>query len=221
MRMPDFKKTPIVIICRDRLTPLQQLLARLDAAGYVRPVLVDNASTYPPLVDFLDRLTDIEVFRLTENLAHKAPWQADAVQAKLRTTFPVVVTDCDVVPDDDCPSDLVEHLATVLLRYADVDKVGLGLRIDDLPASYEKRDTVIAWESQFWKKEIAPGIFSAWVDTTFALYRSLQPPHGVKRALRTGPPYLARHLPWYADSARPTEEQRYYEANAETDLLHW
>jgi hypothetical protein len=216
----DFKSTPIVIISRDRLEPLCQLLKWLDKAGYTRPLLVDNASTYQPLVEFLDQ-SDVEIIRLNQNFGHLAPWTSNEVQTRLESVSPVVVTDCDVVPDDGCPANVVEHLAGLLLRHAGIDKVGLGLRIDDLPDSYALKDDVVAWESRFWEVEIAPGVFDAEVDTTFALYRSIISPHSTTRSLRTGPPYIARHLSWYADSAHTTHEQKYYREHADPAASHW
>lgn len=218
--MGDFKKTPILIICRDRLAPLQELLGWLSSAGYERPVLIDNSSTYPPLVEFLAG-TDVEVIRLDQNLGHLAPWRSPIVQEAFGSTGPVIVTDCDVVPDAACPDDAVEHLAEVLLRQADIDKAGLGLRIDDLPDDYELKEQVIAWERRFWEKEISPGVFDAEVDTTFALYRELGTTHQTTRAVRTGGDYVARHLSWYASTARPTEEQAFYREHADGSTSHW
>ncbi len=215
----NFKSVPIVVICRDRLAPLRELLDWLARAGYGRVLLVDNASTYPPLVDFLST-TNLDVVRLERNIGHLAPWSSE-VRSRLDPTRPFVVNDCDVVPDNDCPLDVVEHLSRLLLRHANVDKAGLGLRIDDLPDCYALKEQVIAWESQFWEREVAPGVFEADVDTTFALYRSPSDTHSSSRALRTGVPYVARHLPWYADSAQPTDEQRYYREHADPSVSHW
>jgi hypothetical protein len=221
MPLADFKKTPILIICRDRLEPLRQLLEWLYAAGYERPVVIDNDSTFPPLVEFFAEHLDIEVIQLGENLGHLAPWRSEVVQASFGSIGPVVVTDCDVIPDAACPDDVVEHLAEVLLLHADVDKVGLGLRIDDLPTSYGLKDEVIAWEKKFWEVEIASGVFEAEVDTTFALYRRLGETHSTVRALRTGGPYVARHLSWYVDSSDPLEEQIYYRRHSDRSISHW
>jgi hypothetical protein len=42
--------TPVIIIVRDRLKPLALLVDWLERAGAQRLVLLDNDSTYPPLV---------------------------------------------------------------------------------------------------------------------------------------------------------------------------
>jgi hypothetical protein len=32
---------------------------------------------------------------------------------------------------------------------------------------------------------------------------------------------VARHLPWYADSANPTEEERYYRSHTDAGVNSW
>jgi SAM-dependent methyltransferase len=92
-------------------------------------------------------------------------------------------------------------------------KAGLGLRLDDLPDTYGFRNEVLAWERRFWRAPVARGLFLAHIDTTFALYR---PGSSFSvNAVRTGFPYLARHEPWYINSANPTDEELYYRATAQ------
>jgi hypothetical protein len=209
--------TPVFINCRDRVTPLRALVSWLERAGHERIVLVDNASTYPPLLEFYDQ-TPHEVVKLGANLGPQAVWTA-----RLTDFFPncrYVLTDSDVVPDDDAPVDAVDRFGDLLDRYEDVDKVGFGLRIDDLPSEYGFRADVIDWESQFWEDEIEPGVFRADLDTTFALYRS----HVRTRtftALRTGFPYVARHISWYIDSSNLSDEEAYYRHHARKDWTNW
>jgi hypothetical protein len=113
-----------------------------------------------------------------------------------------------------------EHLQGILDRHPDVDKVGLGLRIDDLPDHGQHRDRVIEWEQQYWSDEIEAGVYRADVDTTFALYRSA-PDHHITRSLRTGRPYVARHLPWYLDPASLPAEESYYRKRADPSVSTW
>jgi hypothetical protein len=107
-----------------------------------------------------------------------------------------------------------------LQRNPSFDKVGFSLKIDDLPAHYRHRDDVITWEKQFWTTVHEPGFYRAPVDTTLALYRPGLG-HDNGNALRSAPPYVARHLPWYADSANPTEEDRYYVSRADRLITNW
>jgi hypothetical protein len=133
---------------------------------------------------------------------------------------PFVVTDPDVLPDPDCPWDVIAHFQQILDRHRDADKVGFGLRIDDLPSGFPHRDAVVRWETQFWQNEVEPGVFKAEIDTTFALYRPGRD-HKKYNALRTGAPYVARHLPWYVASDSVTDEDRHYRAHADPAITSW
>jgi hypothetical protein len=217
-RGTDAATVPILITCYNRVEALRPLVSWLEAAGHERIILVDNASTYAPLLAYYDS-TPHQVHRLGANLGHLAVWEAGVLD-ELGLRGPYVVTDCDVVPDDDAPADALEYFADLLFRYADVDKVGFGLRIDDLPERYRFRSEVIAWESQFWEAELEPGVYRADIDTTFALYRATMRGPSM-RALRTGPPYVARHLPWYTDSQHLSEEDRYYRDNVLAGVSNW
>lgn len=214
----DVASLPVIVNLRDRLTPLLELTAWLARIGATNVVLVDNDSTYPPLVEFL-RATPFRVVETGRNLGHRAPWLAGVVQ-EVALRGPYVVTDPDVVPDAGCPDDALDRFADLLDRHPECSRVGFGLRIDDLPESYALRDEVVAWESQFWDDEVEPGVFAAEIDTTFALYRPGHHARG-EPALRTGAPYLARHLPWYDDSAHPSEEERYYRSRLDRSINSW
>lgn len=90
-------------------------------------------------------------------------------------------------------------------------KVGPSLSIDDIPDHFANKAEVIIHEQKFWEQRDGDK-YRAPIDTTFALYRPLS---GLNRsraaeAYRLAPPYSLRHLPWYEDSACPTEEELFY-----------
>lgn len=210
---------PVFIPVRDRVGCLDQLIRWLERAGFDEIWLIDNASTYPPLVQYLDRAPH-HVVRLPHNLGHRSPWLSGTVQRHAYGRR-YVVSDPDVVPDEACPLDVVERLGELLDRYPELDKAGLGLRIDDLPDHYPLADAVRRWEARFWTDEIEPGVFRADVDTTFALYRSLDRRADESRAVRTGAPFVARHLPWYIDPAALSAEDIYYREHADRTTANW
>lgn len=211
--------TPVFVIVRDRLTPLRRLIVWLEEAGHDEIWLVDNNSTFPPLLDFLDA-TPHQVVRLERNLGHRSPFLSGTVQ-RIAADRHFVVTDPDVVPDETCPLDAVDHFRELLDRYPEIDKVGFGLRTDDLPDTYPLAADVRAWEARFWANEIEPGVYRADIDTTFALYRPLHRRHREDSALRTGAPYVARHLPWYVGPNDIGDEDRWYRDHGEPTTLNW
>lgn len=210
--------TPVLITVRDRLDPLEELVKVLESVPNCEPILVDNASSYPPLMRYL-KSTRHRVYNLGSNLGARAAWISGLV-AEFGSDRHYVVTDPDVVPDADCPDDFLIRFASLLEKYPDVGRVGFGLRIDDLPSDQERSAQVITWESQFWDTEREAGVYEADIDTTFALYRSATPVRG-SVALRTGFPYVARHLAWYEDPDNPNDEERYYQAHADQTINSW
>jgi hypothetical protein len=216
---------PVVINCRDRVAPLRKVVAWLEGHGYDRIVLVDNASTYPPLLKYLER-TRHYVVRLDENVGHLAPWDSGVIDIHVGKDEYYVSTDGDVVPESFCPADVLPLLRQLLDRHPEHCKAGLGLRIDNLPPWFRHRREVVRWERQFWNTTIPadvdgwPPLYEAPIDTTFAMYRPAARP-SLDKAIRTGFPYVARHEPWYANDWLPNRERRYYRAHARQDITSW
>ena len=209
--------TPIIIISRDRLSYLTSLILWLEKAGYNNIIICDNQSTYPPMLDFLSH-TKHKVYHSDFN-SHLAPWVTGLVDEYCAGQN-YVVTDCDVIPTEDCPYNVLDFFSKALEVFEDINKVGLSLRIDDLPECYINKEKVQRWESQFWGYKRSEQFFQAQLDTTFALYRA-GTGHDLNNSLRSAPPYSARHLPWYSNSAEPTEEEEYYFNHASSDIATW
>jgi hypothetical protein len=198
---------PVFINCRDRVTPLRGLVDWLERAGVEEITFLDNDSAYEPLLAYYEE-TPHRVVRMAKNWGKHSLWAAPEAEG-LTGDRPFVYTDPDVVPSEDCPLDAIDHFGELLDRYRGINKVGFGLRIDDLPAQYAHRDAVLAWEGQMWQWPLGDGNYFASIDSTFALHRAGA---GIRpaEAVRTGAPYLARHTTWYIDSESPPEEDLFY-----------
>lgn len=155
---------PVFVNCRDRVTTLVELVSWLERAGCEEIHLLDNDSTYEPLLEFY-RQTPHSVVRLGENYGRLALFEAPGVLARAGGKG-FVYTDPDVVPAPDCPLDALDHLDELLARYPTVSKVGFGLRVD-VPDHYAHKEAVVTWEQQFWQRELEPGAYHAPIDTTF------------------------------------------------------
>jgi hypothetical protein len=214
----NYRLAPIVINSRDRYSCLERLVGWLHSAGYLNIAILDNQSTYPPLLEYLRSIEgEILVYRSPRNLGPRALWSSGLISVVHDAPF--VYTDPDVIPVEDCPSDAVLTLSVLLGMHRHASKAGLGIKIDDIPDTYEQKSAVQAWEAQFWQKPLRGNCYDAMVDTTFALYR----PGSWHQlgAVRTGSPYLVRHLPWYADSASSTPEDQYYAEHALPEMSSW
>ena len=174
---------PVVIISFNQLEYLRRLLDWLVRTGHENIVILDNASTFEPLIEFLDRC-EHEVVHAGSNRGQTAPWDTGLV---LGFDGPFVVTDPDVLPCRGCPANAVEHFQELLLRHEEFDKAGFGLRLDDIPDHYPHRDTVREWERPFWEREVEPGVYAAHIDTTFSVHRPRTPLQGDRGAANRRP----------------------------------
>ena len=203
--------TPIFVNVFNRLTTTRKLCDQIAALTNALPVIIDNASTWGPLLEWY-AACPYEVIRLRENRGHHAPWLSGVISQDSAAIYGV--TDCDLDLDG-VPADAVQVLQSQLR--GGVIKCGFSLRIDDLPPW---QSAVVDWESRWWKRPVYGGkFFEAPIDTTFALYAA-ETPHskcmkvsGVK-ALRSAEPYTARHMPWYLDCDNLDDENRNYFATA-------
>jgi hypothetical protein len=213
----DFRDTPVFVnnFCNlDR--GFRDLLLWLRRAGMTKIAVIDNASTYPPLQAFYDSsaMEGIQLLRAGANLGPEAFWR---LGLHLQQAGPFIVTDPDVVPDPQCPLDLVRKMLEVAERYAPA-KVGPAIRIDNIPSCYAQRDHMRMCESDYWLRKYPEGdCWDAAIDTTTALYDSRwgrwpNLTHGA-RHIRLDFPYVVNHVPWFEDSAKPSAETLYYRAH--------
>jgi hypothetical protein len=219
------------VVMRDRVTYARQCVAALEAAG-LDVVIVDHDSAYGPAVAWL---ADLETYAdevnqdavptifWGDNRHPRDLWRpGGSIEQLVGAGEPFIVTDCDVVPDESCPADWPTFLGDLLDAEPTAVKAGLGLRTDDLPEHFAHRDQVRAWEANYQPPRAWPvdpwGAVWADIDTTLAMYRRFEP-FRLGPAIRTTAPYVARHLPWYENSANLTPEQVfYYERTAHG---HW
>jgi hypothetical protein len=209
----DPKTYPIIILSYNQLYYLKQLVSFLHEANYHNIVIIDNASTYPPLLDYLDEIgKKVKVHKLKNNYGHMVFWRRKEFFYRYAGGY-YAVTDPDVLPDENCPEDFLSYFKNVLEREKKVTKVGFSLNINNIPDENFNKETILKWEKKFWNREDVEGNFIAEIDTTFALYRPNNY-DAIKSnflgAIRTKPPYIATHGGWNVKSKKLTNEQKFY-----------
>lgn len=203
----DYREIPVIINNYNRIDYLKDLIDWLEKAEMKNIYIIDNASVYPKLLDFYQK-TRHTVIKLKANIGYKALWHT-SVHLWFKG-LPYIYTDPDILPIDECPLDVVKFFQKTLEEYRDFNKVGFGLRIDNIPDFYPNKPQVLKWESQFWKNPIADELFKANIDTTFALYRANSVGQQWGKTIRTGGKYLAIHQPWYENPETPSEDELFY-----------
>jgi hypothetical protein len=204
-------KIPVIINNRNFLTWPKAMVERIkeyDGVGEI--IIVDNDSTYPPLLDWY-ATNPCRIERLDTNVGMGAPWVSGVV--KELNGAPYVLTDPDLGLEE-TPDDTLLYLLDKL-NTLQLDKVGLGLdwQIVEKKSPYYERLNL--YEKSRWNKSpVKDGVYTeVQIDTTFALYNV---DHYFIGGGSTTFPYVARHYPWEfsIEEARNSEEFMYYMDNA-------
>ena len=206
------------IINYQRLT-LPSRMADYLAECNQHVVILDNDSDYPPLLEYYDS-TPHEVLKLGFNFGSVAPWhEAAGVLEHYGLDGGYVVTDPDLQIDH-IPKDWPQVLQEGLDRHDFATKCGFSLQIDDLPNT-DVGQHARQVEASYWNSPLdGKRFYRAPIDTTFALVRAKI--HDFA-AVRTGPPYMARHIPWYYTSldSIPEDELHYIRSTKSRGSTYW
>lgn len=208
----DEKTIPIIIISYNQLFYLEKLIDFLLKYNYTNIIIIDNNSTYKPLLDYFEIIEHaIKVHRLDENYGHLVFWRNKELFDRYSKGY-YVVTDADIVPEENCPKDFLLYFKKVLDENSKITKVGFSLNIENIPEANPNKVKIINWESMFWNRKTKDENFISPIDTTFALYRpSYKYKHSTfYHAIRAKKPYQAVHGGWYIDIGNLTEEQLFY-----------
>lgn len=207
------------------LKPMVEQIVELDFLDEL--VIVDNDSSYPPLLAYYENLPErTRVIRLPRNMGHLAPWTSGVVETHAGLYYAVSDPDLDL---SGVPKDCLGHLVDGLQRYPYFNKCGLSLEVNDLPMDRPTIMSVVEHERQMWQRPLDEEFFECTCDTTFAVYyKPRVVPFNYKKnggdftyATRANRPYTARHVPWYMDPNKPTDEDLYYWRSCRHDSAGW
>jgi hypothetical protein len=209
---------PIIINNYNRLTYLKQLLSWLQQAGYTNIFIIDNQSTYPPLLEFY-KTCGAKLILPNQNLGFKALWLLPLFEEVKRGYY--VYTDSDVIPNPDCPKNIVYHLYQLSKKF-DCEKIGPALQINDLPDYYAFKQDVLNFEKQHWSVPLQKDVYDAPIDTTFALYKPFaQGAAEESKGVRVAGVFTFKHLPWYMNTKNPDEEEVFYKSAIVNGKTMW
>jgi len=214
--LPDVSNIPVVINNRNRVTYLRALIEWLIENGMNRIYVLDNGSDFPPLLKYyaeLDR-SRVEILKLGRNVGSYSLWSTGHHKRFWKSYY--IYSDSDVVPSEGFGLEGIRFLLLALRKHKSLGKIGFGIRIDDLPEHFAQKEHMKKIESKYHSQKIGDKIFHAAVDTTFALYAPFHKGGPELNAGRTDHPFVVRHLPWYIDSNRKSDEEKYFESHATT-----
>jgi len=220
------KNTPIVILNRDRLHPLVEQVDVLRSKGYNNITIIDNQSTYPPLLEWYAQ-SGVDVFynNITENSCHAF---RDLVLGRHPKFVEItsdwyVFNDSDIIPLDNVPDNFIEDLINYAKKY-NKSKVGMSIKIDDIDLNYPLNAWVYSYESTYWTNGIVDGdveLYPHPIDTTFSVHAPNTIPTWSNDTLRVGVPYIVKHAPFYYNPETLPEDEKYYLSNMNRQSSNW
>ncbi len=230
--MIDF---PIYMTVRDYGSPVPPavdfLLDCTPPLGFNRVTLtiVDVASTFPPLLEWYDRIAPkidcLTIQRWPDNEHHHrtafqfAPGGPLNLLPSTHNPLSLIqyreayfaLTDGDL-DYSECGSDLLEDCFNVLQENKEICKAGVSLATHDLPGENPHRNEIILHERGYWIHNLHDDLNVPWykapIDTAFAVYKRHSCTYGP--AVRSAK-HVAKHLPWYFHGIENwTADYRYF-----------
>jgi len=171
-------------------------------------IILDNDSTYDPLIKWYKEVEDKIDIRYLKNEGHLAVWST-GIYKELGDYF--IYTDSDLELNLNMPYSYQIFMYNLMQKY-EMNKIALGIKINDLPDHYRYKNQVIRNEGRWWLEEVEPDIYKADTDTTFSLMRNIG--DNMYKSLRIcKPDFICKHVPFYIDLENLDEEEKYYIEN--------
>lgn len=223
---------PVVVVAHNNPTLLSLLVAQLRQCYNASVIVLDMASTYKPMLDYLDRAVNdngVQVWR--HHNATDGPrvlFEEAGRHFYQRLPRFFALTDADLRLNDFMPTTFLCDLAR-LTQHLQYPKAGVALDITDYSRMWDSNvyafgHSIKGWESQLYrhKKDASvlriPGhIWEADIDTTLAVYDKLQHeciPGSLGscftyKALRVTGAFVAKHRPWYPEVISALKEDEF------------
>jgi hypothetical protein len=208
---------PVIVIAFNNITYLKNMLKQLQEKKVKDENIWiwDNNSTYPPLLKFYEEVST--KYNLIKNNGNYGP--RIFTDPKVLDILPdfFAVTDPDLYFNKKMPDNFLEYLKKITIDLS-VYKAGLALDLSDDPNFNEELRwhnlTVREWEQRFWTSPLSqynnPKIYSAPIDTTFAVYNKYFINKGWSNGVRVADDFTCKHLPWYKNNIIPEEEKKMF-----------
>lgn len=233
IELKDFIKNieiPIIIVSYNNHSHVKNMVLQLNKFN-IRPIIIDNNSTNKETTQYLMSLNSEKAFVIFSdiNIGYKVGFMSPVYDV-LPDIFGY--TDPDLKFKENLPKDFINEFKMLSEKY-NVYKVGCAIELSgdinkDIVMEIKSTDkpfflplrkySILEWESRYWKLKIDDEnfeIYSAPIDTTFAIYNKKYYFFNLHEAIRVAGNYSVFHLPWYKEMDLMDEKElkEYHENN--------
>lgn len=222
---------PILIISYNNACYVENMVSQLNTLG-ITPIIIDNHSTDSKSIQVLKKLD-------TEKTAHVVFSSINfgyrvGFMSKIYDVLPQFFgyTDPDLQFKQHIDSNFIYDFKRLTEKYK-IFKVGCALELSEDVSNtmfmevqankfpietLSQRFLIKEWEGRYWNllvKDEEFELYSAPIDTTFAIYNKEYYFYNIYDALRVAGNYSVYHLPWYPemDIMKKDEEEEYMKNN--------
>ena len=219
------ENTPIIIPTFNTVSYLKSMISQLEDRGWTNVIVFDNNSTYQPMIDYLNELTNnYHVVFSDKNLGPRVFTENKTICSLMPKYF--IVTDPDLLFNENMPVTAINKMKRIVDMYG-VSKAGLAIDIDspEERGRFFNAHQVDLWERNYWSRPIEQypekdTLYAAPIDTTFCLYNRdkflLEIDNVPGRmtcntsAIRIAGRFTCRHMGWWAEQPLTEEEYEFY-----------
>ena len=214
------KNMTILIIGYNQYTYISSMVSQLKK--YTNDIVViDNNSTYEPLLNYYKDGYNYSLLRMDKNYGHKV-YEEKLLSGIFGNIY--IITDPDLEFNKKIPSNFIENLIKISNNYK-AGRVGFAIEISSPEIRSELTYAGMPlklWESRFWQMKIKDNIYELYnapIDTTFCLINTIYNHLGL--SIRVAGNYTCKHLPWYInfhEKLLDDEYTKYLENNISTNF---
>lgn len=199
---------PFFIIAYNQYTYVRDMVNQIVRLGGRNINVIDNASTFVPLLDYYDNEYKYNLIRMEKNYGHLV-FEEKEVEAQMGSVY--FITDPDLLFNRNLPYNYTQVLYDISVE-KEARKVGFAINIQGEQMRDEFKGGT-EWERQFWnnpeKSDLYPALemYNAPIDTTFTLVnRNFD---GRWRWIRVAGDFTCEHRPWLKGFGEELAEGEY------------
>lgn len=208
------KSIPFYVVAFNRINGLKKAHDFVSRSSIpLELVVLDMGSTWEPFMKYRDSL-GIQVIKFPHGMGPRDLWVTGELSSLGTGGFFLADGDIDY---SQVSSKAAEKMVNLSQKYPWFPKVGLALKISDLPKDFEG-NRIRDWEKGHWQVRWEKETFLTGLDTTTAYYPRREKTFHYRPALRIAGEYHAIHYPWYERPENYDDEAKFYTSLASAKI---
>lgn len=208
------KPIPFYVVAFNRINGLKKACDFVTRSSVpLELIVLDMGSTWEPFIKYRDSL-GVQIHKFPYGMGPRELWVTGALARLSTGGFFLADGDIDYC---DVDSYAAEKMINLSQKYPWFPKVGLALKIDDLPTDFEG-NRIREWAKSDWKVRWDEETYLTGLDTTTAYYPRRDMTFYYRPALRIAGKYQAIHYPWYERPENYDDEARFYTSLASENI---